>query len=131
MICRTVRLLALGDGEDEIDPVIAAVDDLRDDANIVAADAPIGFDDAVDVALHRRALQPAVRLGLDGGREIGVLDLLVAFEGDTVEQLGLVTCTTSRSPARAIVTLSNWPVASSAFSAASRAAASYRPSASA
>ena len=39
-----------------------------------------------------------------------------------------VRCTTSRSPARSIVTLSNRPVASSALSAASRAASSNRPS---
>ena len=37
-------------------------------------------------------------------------------------------CTISRSPARSIVTLSNRPVPSSAFSAASRAASSNRPS---
>ena len=83
------RLLALGDGEDEIDAVVAAVDDLRHHADIVAPDAPVGFDDAVDVGLHGGALQRAARLGLHGGGEVGVLDLLVALEGDAAEHLGL------------------------------------------
>ena len=121
-------LLAFGDGEDEIDAVAAAVDDLRNNADLVAADAPVGFHDAVDVALDRRALQRAARLGLHGGREIRVLDLLVAFEGDAVEHLGLGDMHDQPLAARSIVTLSNRSVATSAFSAASRAASSYRPS---
>ena len=55
------------------------------DADLVAPDAAVGFHDAVDVGLNRRALQRAARLGFDGGGEIGVLDLLVALEGDAVE----------------------------------------------
>ena len=65
------------------------VDDLRHHADLVAPDMPVGLDDAVDVGLHRGALQRAARLGLDGGGKIGVLDLLVAFEGDAVEHRGL------------------------------------------
>ncbi len=55
------------------------------DADIVAPDMPVGFDDAADVGLHRGALQRAARLGFDHGRKVLVLDLLVAFEGDAVE----------------------------------------------
>ena len=46
---------------------------------------PVGLDDAIDVGLDGGALQRAARLGFDGCREIGVLDLLVAFEGHAVQ----------------------------------------------
>ena len=78
-------LCALRYGVDEIDAAVAAVDDLRLDADLVAADMPVGLDDAADVGLHRGALQRAARLGFDRRREVGVLDLLVAFERDAVE----------------------------------------------
>jgi hypothetical protein len=82
------RLLAFGDSIDEVDPVIAAIDDLRRDANTFAAGPMIGFDDAIDIALHSRTRQSATRLGLDDGRQIGILDFLVAFEGNSIEHLG-------------------------------------------
>jgi hypothetical protein len=56
------RLLAFGDGEDEIDAIIAVIDDLRDNADIVAPDMPVGLHDAPDIGLHGRALQRAPRL---------------------------------------------------------------------
>ena len=43
LICRTVRLRAFGDLEDQVDAIIAAIDDLGLDADIVApehADRP-------------------------------------------------------------------------------------------
>ena len=70
---------------DEVDPAIAAVDDLRIDADLGAAGAAVCFDDAADVGLHGGALQRAARLCFDGGGKVGVLDLLVAFECDAVE----------------------------------------------
>jgi len=48
---------------------------------------PIGFHDAADIGLHGRALQAAARLGLDDRGKIRVLDLLVAFEGNAVQEL--------------------------------------------
>ena len=83
------RLLALGDGENEIDAVVAAIDDLRHHADIVASDAAVSLDDAVDVVLNDAALQRTTRLGLHSGGEIGVLDLFVALERDAPEYLGL------------------------------------------
>ena len=56
LICRTVVLFALRNVIDEIDPVIAAVDNLRIDADIVAPGMPVSLDDAADVGLHRGAL---------------------------------------------------------------------------
>jgi hypothetical protein len=40
---------------------------------------PVGFDDTIDVGLDGGALQRAARLGFDGCRKIGVLDLRVAI----------------------------------------------------
>ena len=76
---------ALRYGVDEVDPAIAAVDDLRIDADLGAAGAPVCLDDAADVGLHGGALQRAARLRFDGGGKVGVLDLLVALECDAVE----------------------------------------------
>ena len=75
------------------------------------------------------ALQRAARLGLDRRGKIGVLDLLVAFECDAVEhgRFGQVHDEPFAAE-RSIETLSNRPVAISAFNAASREASSNRPS---
>src|SRR6266700_3415946 len=83
------RLLALGDPIDEIGAAVAAVDHFRHDADIIAPDAVVGFHDAADVGLHGRALQAAAGLGLDELFEIAILDFLVAFEGDAIEDLRL------------------------------------------
>ena len=72
-------------GVDEVDPAVAAVDDLRIDADLGAAGTPICLDDAADVGLHGGALQRAARLRFDGSGKVGVLDLLVALECDAVE----------------------------------------------
>ena len=82
-------LLAFGDGEDQIDPLVSAFDDLRHHADVVAPGMPVGLHDAADIGLHRGALQRPARLGLDHAGKILVLDLLVAFEGDAVEKAGL------------------------------------------
>ena len=76
--------LPFGDLKDEIDAIVAAVDDLGHHADIVAPHMPIGFDDAADVGLHR-ALQRATRLGFDHRPKLFVLDLLVAFKGDAIQ----------------------------------------------
>ena len=78
-------LAAFGHLIDEIDAVVATVDDFRHDADIVAPDMAVGFHDAADVGLHHGALQRAARLGFDDGLEFLVLYLLVAFEGDAIE----------------------------------------------
>ena len=85
LICRTVVFCALRHHVDEVDPIVAAVDDLGHHADVVAPGMPVGFHDAADVGLHRGALQRAARLGLDDGRKVLVLYFLVAFEGDAVE----------------------------------------------
>src|SRR5207247_10209986 len=72
-------------GVDEVDPAIAAVDDLRIDADLGAAGTPVCLHDAADVGLHGGALQRAARLRFDGGGKVGVLDLFVAFERNAVE----------------------------------------------
>ena len=79
------RFCALRYGVDEVDPTIAAVDDLRIDADLGAAGTPVCLDDAADVGLHGSALQRAARLRFDGRGQVGVLDLLVALECDAVE----------------------------------------------
>ena len=92
-------LAAFGHLIDEIDAVVAAVDDFRHDADIVAPDMAVGFHDAADVGLYHGALQGAARLGFDDGLEFLVLYLLVAFESDASSTFASVRCTTSRSPA--------------------------------
>ena len=52
---------AFGHVIDEIDAVVAAVDDFGHDADIVAPGMPVGFHDAADVGLHHGALQRAAR----------------------------------------------------------------------
>src|SRR5439155_14994533 len=46
-------------GVDKVDPAIAAVDDLRIDADLGAAGTPVCLDDAADVGLHAGTLQRA------------------------------------------------------------------------
>ena len=76
---------AFGDREDQIDAVVRLLDDFGGDADVVAAGAAIDFGDAQRVGLHHRARQRAARLGLDFSRELLVLDLLVAFEGNAAD----------------------------------------------
>src|SRR4029453_14009313 len=78
-------LCSFRDGVDEVDPAIAAVDDLRIDADLGASGAPVYLDNAADVGLHGGALQRSARFRFDGGNKVSVLDLLVAFECDAVE----------------------------------------------
>src|SRR5262245_15161184 len=76
---------ALDDGEDEVDAVVRLLDDFRRDAHIVAAASAVDFSNALRVRLHHRAREGAARLGLDFGRELVVLDLLVALKGDAAD----------------------------------------------
>ena len=78
-------LLAFVDLEHEIDAVVRQLDDLRLDADVEAAVAPVDFDDALHVGLHRRARERAARLGLHFAGELVVLELLVALEGHPVD----------------------------------------------
>ena len=70
------------DLEDEIDPVVLELDGFRHDPRLEIAAQAIKRDDALDVALHEGAPQRAALLGLQILLEIGVLDLVVALEGD-------------------------------------------------
>ena len=76
---------ALDDGKDEIDAIVRLLDDLRRDAHVIAAGAAVDFGDSLRVRLHHRAREGAARLGLDFGRELLVLDLLVALKGDAAD----------------------------------------------
>ncbi len=53
--------------------------------DVEAAVAPVNFDDALHVGLHRRPRQRAARLGLHFEQELLVLELLVALESDAVD----------------------------------------------
>ena len=69
----------------EIDAVVRLFDDLGIDAHVVAAGVAIDFGDPLGVGLHHRTRQRAARLGLDFRRELLVLDLLVALEGNAAD----------------------------------------------
>ena len=78
-------LFAFLDLEHEIDAVVRQLDDLGIDRDVETAAAMIDFDDALHVGLHRRPRQRAARLRLNFRRELVVLGLLVALEGDPVD----------------------------------------------
>src|SRR6185437_7995485 len=78
-------LAAFVDCEDQIDAVVRLVDHLGRDGHVIAARMAIDFHDSLRVGLHHRARQRAARLGLDFSGELLVLDLLVALEGDAVD----------------------------------------------
>ena len=78
-------LVAFVDLEHEVDAVVRKLDDLRLDADVEAAVAPVDLDDALHVGLHGRARQRAARLRLHFVGELVVLELLVAFERDPVD----------------------------------------------
>ena len=68
-------LLAFLDLEHEIDAVVRKLDDLRLDADVEAAVAPVDFDDALHVGLHGRTGQRAAGLRLHFVGELVVLEL--------------------------------------------------------
>src|ERR1700682_1082636 len=76
---------ALGDRENEIDPVVRLLDDFGIDAYVIAAGAAIDFGDALGVGLNHGTRQRAPRLGLYFRRKLLVLDLLVALEGNAAD----------------------------------------------
>src|SRR5882757_3913992 len=76
---------ALGDRENEIDPVVRLLDDFGIDAYVIAAGAAIDFGGALGVGLDHRTRQRAPRLGLDFRGKLLVLDLLVALEGNAAD----------------------------------------------
>ena len=78
-------LLSFGDLVDEIDAVVRQFDDLRHHTHVIAAGAPIDLDDALGIRLNHRARESTARLGLNLERELLVLELFIAFEGDAVE----------------------------------------------
>src|SRR5207237_9342895 len=53
-------------GVDEVDPAVAAVNDLRIDSDFGAAGSPVCLDDAADVGLQGGGLQRSARLGFEG-----------------------------------------------------------------
>src|SRR5262249_38174638 len=76
---------ALGDFEDEVDAVAGELDDFGVNADVEAAAAAVEFDNARSVGLHDGARERAALFRLDFGLELFVLDLLVALEGDAVD----------------------------------------------
>ena len=56
--------------------------DLGRDVDVVAAGTAIDLGDAPRVGLNHRARERAARLGLNFGRKLLVLDLLIALESD-------------------------------------------------
>ena len=78
-------LVAFGDREDQVDPIVRLLDDFRGDADVIAAGTAIDFGDPQRVGLHHRARQRAARLRLHLGLKLLVLDLLVALEGDAAD----------------------------------------------
>src|SRR5262249_38929025 len=78
-------LAALVDLEDKINAIVRQLDDLGLDADIEAAAAPIDLDEARHIGLHHGPRQRASLLRLDLGLELLVLDLLVALEGNAVD----------------------------------------------
>ena len=55
---------AFGDREDQVDAVVRLLDDLRGDADVIAAGAAVDFGDALGVRLHHRRARSVPR-GLD------------------------------------------------------------------
>ena len=78
-------LAALADLENEIDAIVRELDDLRLDADVEAAAAPVDVHQARNVGLYDGPRQRAALLRLDFALELLVLDLLVSFEGDAVD----------------------------------------------
>src|SRR5205823_2017183 len=81
--------VALGDLEHQIDAIVRQLDDLRLDAHVEASGMVIDVDDSLHVRLHHRARQRPARLRLHFSRELIVLDALVAFESDPVDDWSL------------------------------------------
>jgi len=75
----------LVDLEHEIDTVLLERDDLRIDRGGKAAVAAVDVEDAFDVALHLGARVDDARLELNLGVERLVAELVVALEGDAVD----------------------------------------------
>src|SRR5262245_22887614 len=78
-------LRPLRDLEHEIDAVVGQFDDLRIDADVIAASRPVDFENALDVGLDSRARERAARLRLDFLVELLVLDPAVALEHHAIE----------------------------------------------
>ena len=79
------RLHPLLDREDEIDAVVGLLDDFGRHMHVVAARAAIDLGDTLGVRLHHGTGEGAACLGLDFSRQLLVLDLLVALEGNAVD----------------------------------------------
>ena len=77
--------VALVDLEHQIDAALLEPDDLRLDHGVVAAAAAIDREDALDVGLHARAGEDLAGLGLHFVAQLVVVDLLVALEGDAID----------------------------------------------
>jgi hypothetical protein len=78
-------LVSFSDRENEIDAVVGLFNELGGDVHVVAAGMAIDFDDSPDVGLNRRPGKRAARLGLDLRLQLIVLHLLVALEGNPVD----------------------------------------------
>ena len=78
-------LVAFGNLEDQVDPIVRLLDDLWNHLHVVAAGVAINFRDSLRVGLNHRTRQRAARLGLNFRTELFVLDLLVALESHAAD----------------------------------------------
>ena len=76
---------ALVDLEDEVDAVFGELDDLWLDGRSEPAVSAIQIEDALDISLHPRAGVNDAWAKLDLGIEILIVELVVAFEGDPID----------------------------------------------
>jgi len=80
-------LFAFADFENQIDAVVRTFDDLWRHRNVEAPVTLIDFDDALDVGLYRRFRQRAALLRLDFLVELLVLEPVIAFIGNAIDDL--------------------------------------------
>ena len=78
-------LRALGNFENEVDAVVRQFDYLRHNPHVEATIAPVLLDQALRIGLHHRTRQRASYLRLNFTKQLLVLGLGVALEGDAVD----------------------------------------------
>ena len=81
------RLLALVDGENEVDAPVGQLDEPLCHGRFIAAIFLVGLLDAGDIALRRRLVVGLARLGLHFDFKLVLGDLAVALECDAIDDL--------------------------------------------
>ena len=103
--------VALVDLEDDVDAVLVEADDLRLDASHRSGRAGIEIQDALPVGLRQRRGEDGARAQLQLGPQLLVGDLVVALEGDPVDDRVLDHLHDQRVALAARLTSWNRPVA--------------------